>query len=168
MKWSFRLLDSSVDKNSFDCGVEKITNYFKYSAGQHAKKGISKTFVLASEETREVAGFYSISMSSIPFGSLSDKESKGLPSFPQIPALLIGQLARNKSMYGKGVGDKLLLHAFRKSIELSKEVGVFAIRVDAINEQAKSFYLGYDFIPFIDEPLSLLIPVATIAKSSSN
>ena len=50
------------------------------------------------------------------------------------------------------------------SLRLSSEVGIFAVKVDAKNESAKAFYLKYGFIPLENDPLSLFIPIASLAK----
>ncbi len=54
-----------------------------------------------------------------------------------------------------------------RSLDLSDKLGVHAIVVDAIDEQAKAFYERYGFVPLTDQPLSLYLPVATIRKSSN-
>jgi hypothetical protein len=41
-------------------------------------------------------------------------------------------------------------------------VYLFLIAVDAIDEQAKAFYLKYGFIAFEDNDLSLFIPMKTV------
>jgi len=46
----------------------------------------------------------------------------------------------------------------------SQEVGVYAVRVDALDAKAKEFYLRHEFLPFQDVELSLFLPIATIAK----
>ncbi|MFB2877653.1 GNAT family N-acetyltransferase [Floridanema aerugineum] len=165
MEWIFRPLDSSFDKDAFDCGVPKLNEYLKQYATQNDKKGIAKTFVAILEEnSNQICGYYSVSMSSIEFNSIPENLRKRLPRYP-VPAMLIGQLAVDKSMQGKGLGEELLLNAFSKAVRLAEEVGIFAVRVDASDNTAKQFYLKYDFVSLVDQELSLLLPMATILKS---
>ena len=49
-----------------------------------------------------------------------------------------------------------------KSLELSANIGVFAVLVDAIDEKAKSFYEKYGFVPFVGHSLTLFLPLTTI------
>jgi predicted GNAT family N-acyltransferase len=65
-------------------------------------------------------------------------------------------------MQGTGMGKKILMQCFRKAVNFSSEIGIFAVTVDAINEQAKDFYLKYGFIPLEDNNFSLFIPMKTI------
>jgi predicted N-acetyltransferase YhbS len=161
----FHPLDSSVSKNAFDCGVPKLNDYLKQYAGQNDRKGIAKTFVaILKEDGNEVVGYYTISMSSITFDSLPEQLRKRLPRYP-VPAMLIGQLAVDTSMQGRGLGKRLLMDALSKAVRLADEVGIFAVRVDALDDESKQFYLKYGFIPLIDYEFSLLLPMATILKS---
>ncbi len=165
MECIFHPLDSSVSKDAFDCGVPKLNDYLKQYAGQNDRKGIAKTFVaILKEDGNEVVGYYTISMSSITFDSLPEQLRKRLPRYP-VPAMLIGQLAVDTSMQGRGLGKRLLMDALSKAVRLADEVGIFAVRVDALDDESKQFYLKYGFIPLIDYEFSLLLPMATILKS---
>ena len=79
-----------------------------------------------------------------------------------MPVIRIGRLAVDQTMQGKGVGDSLLMDALYRSLKFSKEVGIFAVVVDAKHDKAKAFYLKYGFSEFHDEPLELFLPVKTI------
>lgn len=165
MEWIFCPIDSSVQKDAFDCGILELNEYLKQYARQNHKNGIAKTFVAIPDvENRIVAGYYSVSMSQIERESLPDNQSKGLPRYP-VPAMLIGKLAVDKSMQGRGLGEELLVDALKKAVRLSTEVGIFAVRVDALNDKAKSFYLKYGFIAFQEQARSLFLPMKTILKT---
>jgi len=165
VEWIFQPLDSSLDKDAFDCGVPKLNEYLKQYAGQNDKKGIAKTFIaILPEGGNQIYGYYSVSMSSIEFDSVNENIRKRLPRYP-VPAMLIGQMAVDKSMQGRGLGEKLLMDALSRAVRLAEEVGIFAVRVDASDNQAKQFYLKYGFVPLLDEELSLFLPMTTIVKS---
>ena len=46
----------------------------------------------------------------------------------------------------------------------SIDIGVFGVTVDALNNEAKSFYLKYRFIPLEDNQLSLFIALRKIRE----
>jgi predicted GNAT family N-acyltransferase len=77
---------------------------------------------------------------------------------------LIGKLAVDNSVKGKGLGGELLADALYRIVRTSQEIGIFAVRVDAIDLQAKEFYLKHEFIPFQDSQLSLFLPLETITS----
>jgi N-acetylglutamate synthase-like GNAT family acetyltransferase len=76
-----------------------------------------------------------------------------MPAYP-IPATLIAKLAVDNPVKGQGLGGELLAHALYRIVRASQEIGIFAVRVDAIALQAKKFYLKHEFIPFQDKELS--------------
>lgn len=145
----------------FSCGQPALDEYLKrYAKGNH-KKGIGKTFVLKEESV--VAGFYTISMSSIEFTSIPDNKKSGLPKYP-IPVAKIGRLAVDERSKGLGVGKFLLIDAFRRIHEASHSIAAFAVVVDAKGSNAKAFYSHFGFIECENNDLSLFLPMETINK----
>lgn len=163
-RWNFLPLQKKHDRKQFDCGSEELNQYLKKYAKQNDKKGISKAYVATQAITPGVIdGYYTISTCTIEFDSLPEDTARRLPNYP-IPAVLIGRLAVDLNCQGGGLGEELLVNALSRIVTVSEEVGIYAVRVDAINEGAKQFYLKYEFIPFINEPLSLFLPLKTIRQ----
>ena len=165
MKWIFLPIDDDrIKKENFDSGVPELNDYLKKYARQNDRRGIAKTFVVIPEgENGDVAGYYSVSMAEIKRESLPENYRRGLPRYP-VPAMRLGKLAVALSLQGRGIGKRLVINCFEKAIRLAPDVGIFAVVVDAKNQQAKQFYLKYGFIPLEDDELSLFIPIATIIK----
>ena len=162
--WIFSPLDKSFDKSAFDCGKPELNNYLKKYAWQNQQKRYSITFIATVENSKEIAGYYCTSASSIEFANLPDTLNKKLPKYPA-PVMLIGQLAVDKKMQGKGLGKVLLMHALSRAVRISSEMGIFAVRVDAMDREAKDFYFKYGFIPLKDAEFSLILPIKTIIAS---
>lgn len=57
------------------------------------------------------------------------------------------------------------MHALSRAVRLSEEMGIFAVKVDALDRESKDFYLKYGFVPFQDLEFSLLLPITTIRAS---
>jgi len=145
------LLNKKHNRKDFDCGKELLNNYLKNQAGQDVKRKLSACFVLAEKETNNITGHYTLSNSSIPLSSFPEYIQKKLPkSYVSIPAFLLGRLAIDTRFQGKGIGKILLIDALKRSYEISKEIGSFAIVVDPIDEEAEKFYRKYDFIKLPD------------------
>ncbi len=144
----------------------ELNEFLKKYANQNFKRGYSVAFVATKPESKVILGYYSVSASSIEFINLPDSIKKGLPKYPA-PFRLIGQLAVDKTVQGQGLGQILLIHALNRAVRISSEMAIFAVRVDAIDENSKRFYLKYGFIPLQDAPFSLLLPVKTIIESKT-
>jgi GNAT superfamily N-acetyltransferase len=166
-KWNFVPIHKKYQREHFDCGYPVLDDYIKKYAKQNHEKGIAKTFVAIDDSSSlQVDGFYTLSASTIEFESLSESAQKGLPAYP-IPAILIGKLAVDSAAQGQGLGTELLVDALLRAVKAAQDVAVFAVRVDALNSNARDFYLKYEFIPFQDQPLSLFLPIKTIIKEFS-
>jgi hypothetical protein len=91
----FERLADHHDREGFSCGVEELDGYFRKYARQNAQKGVAAVFVLVPKRGRNtVLGFYTLSATVIDAGKLPREFLKKLPKYQQLPATLIGRLAR--------------------------------------------------------------------------
>ena len=64
----------------------------------------------------------------------------------RIPGYLIARMAIDTSLRGQGYGEQLLLDASGKAVAASDISGGRLIVVDAIDDEAQSFYAHYHFV----------------------
>ncbi len=76
----------------------------------------------------------------------------------------MGRLAVDNSVKGKGLGKLLLVDAMKRVQNAAEIIGVFALLVDAKDNLAKSFYIKYGFIPLVEAPMILFLPLASFPK----
>ena len=147
MSLKLSLLDKSHDRIGFYCGKKSLDNYIKKQVSQDVKKKLSVCFVL-TDKSNIVKGYYTLSNSSILQNDIPEKFSKKIPvSYNNIPVTLLGRLAVDKSIIGKGHGEYLLMDALKECYRVSKKtIGSFAVVVDPIDNEAIDFYKKYDFI----------------------
>lgn len=158
------LLDKNHNRNDFDCGKQLLNNYLKNQAGQDIKRKLSACFVFAEKETNCIQGYYTLSNNSIPLSSFPEQIKRKLPqTYNSIPTTLMGRLAIDKSYQGKGLGKILLIDALKRSYEISKEIGSFAVVVDPIDREAELFYQKYDFIKLPDSE-KMIIAINTLKE----
>lgn len=154
-------LSHEYDRGLFDCGEPELDEYLRAYAGQHSRKGQSRTFIAVEEDSNRVWGYYTLSSASIEFGIVPEN----VPRHP-VPVALLGRLAVDREKRGQGLGSILLADAIKRVISISEQIGIYAIVVDALNEQAKSFYQPYGFRELLDDPLHLFLPLRTAKKST--
>lgn len=129
------------------------------------ERGVGVVYVLVpANEPNEIAGFYSLSSTSVKLADWPEDVRKKLPRYPLVPATLIGRLAISVSYRGHRLGEWLLIDALRRSLDASKTVGSTAVVVDAKDAEVVAFYTRYGFIPFPDQPQRLFLPIKTIAQ----
>lgn len=154
-------------RESFDCGNAELNAYLRIQARQEMERGVAVVYVLVPEDTpKEVAGFYSLSATSVKLTDWPEAVRKKLPRYPLIPATLIGRLAVSASHRGHHLGERLLCDALARSLNASAAVGSTAVVVDAKDAEVVAFYTRYGFRPFADQPRRLFLPIKTIAQVS--
>ena len=147
-------------RKAFTCAKPDLASYLQKHARQNDDKNIAKTFV-AVDDADIVHGYYSLSTSSIEFKNIPPEHSKGLPSYP-IPAVLIGKLAVASDSEGEGLGSQLLINALQRILRASEQMAIKVVLVDAIDEEAKGYYLRFGFIEIAGHSLKLFLPIETI------
>lgn len=153
-------LDKAVhNRRNFDCGEPDLNDYFMFTARQHMEKGYAQVWVAVPEPgSAHVIGYYTLSMSSVASVEVPSKTG-----IKKIPAILLGRLAVDNRCQGQNIGIRLLMHAQRSALLLSRKVGVHALIVDALHEQAAAFYRKYDFEELTTGPLHLYKTIKDIA-----
>ena len=155
-------LNSTHKKSDFSCGMEILDTYIHKQANQDIKRKLSVCFVLAETKTDLIKGYYTLSNSSIPSEHIPEQIRKKLPkSYKVIPATLIGRLAIDSRFQGQGVGKLILIDALKRSFEITKTVGSFAVAVDPIDRESENFYTKYGFIKLPDSG-KMFLPMKTI------
>jgi GNAT superfamily N-acetyltransferase len=154
-------LDKNVhDWMDFDCGEAERNDYLRFTARQHVDKGYAQVWVSVPKlGSSQVIGYYTLSVT-----SLSPGETPGKSGLKKIPALLLGKLAVDRRYQGQQAGVRLLLHAQRCALLVARKVGVHALVVDALNDQAAAFYRKYDFEELTTGPLHLFKLIKDIAR----
>lgn len=159
MKYVIEALNTRHKRAEFDCGEKSLNEFLKLYAGQNDTKGLGKTYVAVLPEQQKVFGYYTISSGSLAFENLPEN----LPRYP-IPVVHLGRLAVDSSTKGQGLGELLLLDAFRRSLKVADQLGIYAVEVKALSEQARNFYLKFGFAELIDEPFHLYLTIKKIRK----
>lgn len=78
--------------------------------------------------------------------------------------VLLGRLAVAESHQGMGLGSILLADALQRIAQASQVMAVYAVVVDALNDQAAEFYRQFGFIPMPSQPLKLFLPMESVAS----
>lgn len=155
-------LNTSHDRRVFDCGVPALDRYLREQASQDVKRRLSNCFVALDQTDGKLAAFYTLAASSIPIASLPEEDTRRLPHYPLLPAVLIGRLAVDLRYRGRQLGAALLADAIRRSAQAAP--ASFTLLVDAKDESAAAFYRKHGFIPLASRSLSLFLPIATALK----
>jgi GNAT superfamily N-acetyltransferase len=163
ISWLVEGFASSHDCGAFSCGHETLDVFLKQYAGQNQRLGVSRTFVAVRPGERIARGYYSLAAGSVRLEDLTDEQRKRLPRYP-VPVAHLGRLAVDRSVQGQGLGEHLLIDALCRVARAERELGIHAVEVVAIDENAKRFYLKYGFVELRDDPRHLYISMKQVRK----
>jgi GNAT superfamily N-acetyltransferase len=152
------------DRASFTCGQADLDDWFWHRANQDERRNIARVF-LAVDDVLGIAGFYSLGSFALSIDDLPEALARKLPRYRSVSAALIGRLARDERMRGRGVGALLLADAVRRILGAGRSIAVYAIVVDAKDDGAADFYRAFGFRPFPLRPKRLFLPTATAAAA---
>lgn len=147
------------DRADFCCGETALDDYLRRYAAQQSAKGLCSIFVLVNDALPDkMLGFYTLSAAQVDVGQISDIERKKLPRYP-VPCFRMGRLAVSMEQQGCGLGAILMGLAVDRCRAARKQVGAYAMLVDAKSDQAKAFYQHFGFSICADSPMTLYLPL---------
>jgi GNAT superfamily N-acetyltransferase len=161
--WLVEPLNRTHDRSSFDCGQAPLNQWLQQLAGQYQRRDLARTYVAVRRGETKVLGFYAISNHHVSFDALPADQAKGLPTI-DIPVVLLGRLAVDRSVQHQGLGEHLLIDALRRASYVAEQVGIRAVEVHAIDDAARAFYRKYGFIPLRDDPHHLFLPIQVVRQ----
>ncbi len=134
------------DRTGFSCGVGSIDRWFKNSISKNIKNDRVRVWCAVNEDG-VLVGFYALSAYSVL------PEHAGNIAIPgeihEIPMIYLNVIAVDKTQQGQKVGNDLLMHAIRKCIKVSNDIGVAQILLDVVKDdyfdRRVKFYNRYGF-----------------------
>jgi predicted GNAT family N-acyltransferase len=156
------------NRTAFSCEHEALNSYIRQQASQDIRKHVAAVFVL-TPDGKTIAGYYTLSQYAVDSSSMPEETMRnlGLPKYKDLPATLLGRLARSLNFKGKGVGELLLISALKQALDHSRRIASMAVVVDAKDDPAKTFYKKYGFLELPDHPNRLFLPMKTIEQMFS-
>ena len=151
------------DRKQFTSGVAALDRYFREQVTHDVRRRATSCYVTIDAATAKVAGYYTLSAASIPLVDLGDDLAKRLPRYPSVPVARLGRLAVDEGYRGRKLGSVLLWDAALRAAR--SEVMVFALVVDAKDEQAEAFYRHHGFANFGSVQRQLILPLAKIPRA---
>ncbi len=147
--------------DGFECGKAPLDDWLRTHALDNEGRA-SRTFVVA-DRAAAVQAYYRLATGNVTRTELPRRLRHNLPN--PVPVMVLGRLAVDRRQSRAGLGSALLKDAFQRTLRVSKEAGVRALVVHALNDEAVGFYAKYGFQLFPPETRTLLLPVETIAAA---
>jgi predicted GNAT family N-acyltransferase len=151
------------DRAAFSCGKDPLDQYLRNQARQAVAKNLAAVFIL-TPDGKKIAGYYTLSSYAVKLDEIPERIAKRLTRMQEIPATLLGRLARSIEYRRQGIGAVLLVDGLKRALQNSAQVGSWAVVVDAKYEEAAEFYKHYGFVALPSKPNRLFLPMTSIHK----
>lgn len=146
--------------SGFCSGVDTLDEWLIRRAWKNQQSGASRTFVVCSGE--QVVAYYSLSTGSVERAAATGALARNMPD--PIPVIVLARLAVDQRLRGRRLGAGLLRDAMLRTVRVADDVGVRALLVHAISEEARAFYLSYGFQPSPMDPMTLFLSMQHILR----
>ena len=146
------------DLESFDSGVESLDRWLKTRALRNQASGASRIFVACDDH--RVRAYYALASSAVTIAAATSRLGRNMPD--PIPVVVLGRLAVDRSLQGKGIGRALVRDACLRVIHAADAIGIRGMLVHALSDDAKAFYESAGFEPSPLEPMTLMVTLASL------
>ncbi|MDP1526613.1 MAG: GNAT family N-acetyltransferase [Rhodocyclaceae bacterium] len=159
MTLHIELLGGRHRRAGFNCGEPALDAFLTNLAGQQQRKNFGRTYVALADDSLTIAGFVTVSAGQVATACMP--AGLKLPRYP-VPVMRVGRLAVDGRHRGRGIGKALLRFALGLAQEWSAHVGIYGVAVEAKHAIARDFYLRLGFLAGRDDPLHMILPLATL------
>jgi GNAT superfamily N-acetyltransferase len=156
------LLTEAHDGSAFESGEPVLDDWLRDRAWNNLQLAASRTYVVCPVGSLKIAGYFALSMGQILAQDATGAMRRNMPK--HIPAVVLGRLAIDRTLQGKGLGRALLADVLRRALLASSEVSARLLIVHAISPAAEAFYLHHGFSRLPVETPTFALDLVKIQK----
>ena len=149
------LLNPEHDVSAFSSGTSSLDEWLRKRALANQDTGASRTYVVANGN--RVVGYYALANGSVAAIEAPAKIRRNMPD--PLPVMILGRLAIDTALQGKGLGSDLLRDAVLRTMQVAEIAGIRAMLVHALDARAAKFYERSGFMPSPVRPLTYFLPL---------
>jgi predicted N-acetyltransferase YhbS len=156
-------LSQAHSVSHFDCGHASLNNWLKKRAMKATPPGSSARTYVVCQQDQTVLGYYALASGSVSREDAPGRVRRNAPD--PVPIVLLARLAVDISVKGQGFGRGLLKDAFLRVYAAAEHIGIRAMLVHAIDEQARLFYLKHGFYDSPTNDMTLMLTINEIQRA---
>lgn len=160
-----RKLDSTDVTAGFDCGQPALNQYLQRYALINQAAGMAHTYVCCDTRTLapSVVAWYSLCVASVEPVAAPARLRRGVARHP-VPVMLLARLAVDQRFQGQGLGRAILKDALLRTLQAADIAGIRALLVHAKDDDARRWYLSWNFEPSPTDPYHLFLLLKDIKR----
>ncbi|MBX5083054.1 GNAT family N-acetyltransferase [Rhizobium lentis] len=145
----------------FNSGVPELDDWLRRRARANQASGASRTFVVC--EANRVVAYYALASGAVRQPEAPGRFRRNMPD--PIPVAVLGRLAIDRSYQGRGLGRALVRDAGLRLLNAAEIIGIRALLVHAISDEARAFYEAVGFLPSPSDPMMLMVGLHDLASA---
>lgn len=140
------------DITAFTSGQDTLDGWIRRHGLAAQDMDSARTFVLVGHDG--VIGYLSLTMGSVRRADAPARLVRAMPAYP-VGMVLLARLAVHRLHQGEGHGALLLAEALRKAVAAGEAAAARLVVVDAIDDEAATFYAHHGFVAAPEHPMRL-------------
>lgn len=147
----------------FDSGVASLDGWLKRRATGNQASGASRTYVICDDGV-VVVGYYALASHAVATLAATGRVQRNMPD--PVAVVVLGRLAVARTHQAKGLGRALFQDAAARVMHAAETIGIRALLVHALSEEARAFYLrlGLEASPL--DPMTLMATLADLKAAT--
>lgn len=146
----------------FASGVPALDDWLRRRARANQASGASRSFVLC--EGARVVAYYALASGAVRPPEASPRLRRNMPD--PIPVVVLGRLAIDRSLQGRGIGRALVRDALLRVVQASDAIGIRGVLVHALSAEARGFYLAVGFEASPLDPMTLMATIGDLRRAA--
>lgn len=146
------------DLIAFDSGEPALDDWLRRRALRNESSGGSRTYVVCTDPGQRVVAYYCLAAGATAHAVAPGRVRRNMPD--PIPVMILGRLAVDRAFQGRGLGRGMLRDAILRTIQAASILGIRAILVHALSDEARQFYQRCGFHASPIDPMTLMVTVA--------
>ena len=160
------LLTEAHDSTAFASGEPALDDWLRQRAWNNLLLAASRTYVVCGAGSNTIAGYSALSMGQVLASEVTGSMRRNMPK--NIPAVVLGRLAIDRTWQGKGLGRVLLADVVRRALVASEEISARLLIVHALSPAAEAFYLHHGFTRLPVETPALALDLVKYRKAAAS
>lgn len=142
--------------DGFSCGIDSLDKWLNRRSLKNQIQGASRTYVVC--DGARVVAYYALASGALTTTDATGRFRRNMPD--PIPVVVLGRLAVDKTLHGKGFGRSLVRDAGMRVIQAADAIGIRGMTVHALSDDAKNFYekIGFEPSPIDSHLLMITLP----------